>query len=272
MTRAERMLAHRWKPIALLAFLLALTGAVLLVYVRVQAEAARADQLATEADLRGTAVSTLAGDVRALRQQVEAKGGTPVAPDPAKAVEDLPDRAEVPVPIPGPPGPKGDKGDPGKAAPTVTLARRIGGVRRHGTPGPAGRAGRRLHRPRTPRRAGPQGRHWRAGSGRAILPRRLQLADPRLRPLREGLPTRRRPRPGQQHAHTPTARPARHRSPRHVRPVPEAVTKYVTRPRSPSGGRGRFRASGVRALPVRPRTSTRSQRPAGRADTTRRTQ
>ncbi|MET9411262.1 collagen-like protein [Streptomyces sp. NPDC002935] len=120
MTRTERVLAHRWKPIALLAFLLFLTGAVLLVYVRVQAEATRADQLADEADLRGTAVSTLAGDVRALREQVKAKGGTPVAPDPTKAVKDLPDRAEVPVPIPGPPGPKGDKGDPGMAAPTIT--------------------------------------------------------------------------------------------------------------------------------------------------------
>lgn len=139
MTRAERMLAHRWKPIALLAFLLALTGAVLLVYVRVQAEAARADQLATEADLRGTAVSTLAGDVRALRQQVEAKGGTPVAPDPAKAVEDLPDRAEVPVPIPGPPGPKGDKGDPGKAAPTVTPSPGASGA--SGATGPQGPQG-----------------------------------------------------------------------------------------------------------------------------------
>jgi hypothetical protein len=119
-TRAERVLAHRWKPIALLAFLLFLAGAVLLVYVRVQSEAHRADQLADEADLRGTAVSTLAGDVRALREQVKARGGTPVAPDPTKAVKNLPDRAEVPVPIPGPPGPKGDKGDPGKAAPTIT--------------------------------------------------------------------------------------------------------------------------------------------------------
>jgi len=117
MTRTERVLARRWKPIALLAFLLALTGAVLLVYVRVQAEATRADQLAAEADLRGDAVSTLAGDVRALRAQVKAKGGTPVAPDPTKAVKNLPDRAAVPVPIPGPPGPKGD---PGKAAPTIT--------------------------------------------------------------------------------------------------------------------------------------------------------
>jgi len=136
MTRTERVLAHRWKPIALLAFLLFLTGAVLLVYVRVQSEATRADQLADEADLRGSAVSTLAGDVRALREQVKAKGGTPVAPDPSKAVQDLPDRAAVPVPIPGPPGPKGDKGDPGEAAPTVTPSPGASGA-----PGTAGSNG-----------------------------------------------------------------------------------------------------------------------------------
>jgi hypothetical protein len=102
------------------AALLALTGAVLLVYVRVQAEATRANQLADEADLRGTAVTTLAGDVRVLRAQIKARGGTPAAPDPAKAVKNLPDRAEVPVPIPGPPGPPGPKGDPGEPAPTIT--------------------------------------------------------------------------------------------------------------------------------------------------------
>ncbi|MFE5079975.1 collagen-like protein [Streptomyces mirabilis] len=139
MTRTERVLAQRWKPIALLAFLLALTGAVLLVYVRVQTEATRADQLADEADLRGNAVSTLAGDVRALRAQVKARGGTPVAPDPTTAVKDLPDRAEVPVPIPGPPGPKGDKGDTGKAgkaAPTVTPSPGASGA-----PGTAGSDG-----------------------------------------------------------------------------------------------------------------------------------
>jgi hypothetical protein len=135
-TRTERVLARRWKPLTLLAFLLFLTGAVLLVYVRVQAEATRADQLADEADLRGSAVSTLAGDVRALRAQVEARGGTPVAPDPTTAVKDLPDRAEVPVPIPGPPGPKGDKGDPGKAAPTVTPSPGATGA-----PGAAGATG-----------------------------------------------------------------------------------------------------------------------------------
>lgn len=113
MTRAERVLARRWKPIALLACLLALTGGFLLVYVRVQAEASRADQLADEADLRGQAVSTLASDVRVLRAQIQAKGGTPAAPDPSRAVDDLPARAEVPVPIPGPRGPQGRPGSPG---------------------------------------------------------------------------------------------------------------------------------------------------------------
>jgi hypothetical protein len=74
--------------------------------------------------------------VRALREQVKAKGGTPVAPDPTKAVRNLPDRAEVPVPIPGPPGPKGDKGDPGQAAPTVTPSPGASGV-----PGASGASG-----------------------------------------------------------------------------------------------------------------------------------
>lgn len=139
MTRTDRVLARRWKPLALLAFLLALTGAVLLVYVRVQAEANRGDQLAAEADLRGTAVTTLASDVRVLRAQIKARGGTPAAPDPSKAVKDLPARAEVPVPIPGPPGPKGDKGDPGKAAPTITPAPGASGAA--GATGPQGPQG-----------------------------------------------------------------------------------------------------------------------------------
>jgi hypothetical protein len=112
-TRAQHALYRSRHLLWIAAALLILGGAVLLVYVRVQAEAHRADQLADEANRRGTAVSTLAGDVRALRAQVKARGGTPVAPDPSKAVENLPDRAEVPVPIPGPPGPKGDPGSPG---------------------------------------------------------------------------------------------------------------------------------------------------------------
>jgi hypothetical protein len=154
-TRTDRVLARRWKPLALLAFLLALTGAVLLVYVRVQAEASRADQLAAEADLRGTAVSTLASDVRVLRAQIKAKGGTPAAPDPAKAVKDLPDRAEVPVPIPGPPGPKGDKGDPGKAAPTITPSPGASGAA--GATGPQGPQGVPGADSTVPGPQGPQG-------------------------------------------------------------------------------------------------------------------
>lgn len=139
MTRTQSVLARRWKPIALLAFLLALTGAVLLVYVRVQAEASRGDQLAAEADLRGQAVTTLASDVRVLRAQIQAAGKTPAAPDPAKAVKNLPDRAEVPVPIPGPPGPKGDRGEPGKAAPTITPSPGAPGAM--GPQGPQGEPG-----------------------------------------------------------------------------------------------------------------------------------
>lgn len=155
MTRTDRVLARRWKPIALLAFLLFLTGAVLLVYVRVQAESNRANQLATEADLRGNAVTTLAGDVRALRAQIKAAGHTPVAPDPTKAVKNLPDRAAVPVPIPGPPGPKGDKGDPGKAAPTITPSPGASGA--VGATGPQGPQGEPGADSTVPGPQGPQG-------------------------------------------------------------------------------------------------------------------
>ncbi|MEV0220918.1 collagen-like protein [Streptomyces sp. NPDC050704] len=132
MTRAERAFVRRRHLMWITCALLALTGFGILIWQRIDNGDRRADQFAAEskeakaeADLRGTAVSTLAGDVRALRQQVKARGGTPVAPDPSKAVDDLPDRAEVPVPIPGPPGPKGDKGDTGKTgepAPTITPA------------------------------------------------------------------------------------------------------------------------------------------------------
>jgi hypothetical protein len=127
-TVAKHALARRWRSIGVVAALLFLGGAVLMVYLQIQREAHRADLLAEEADLRGTAVSTLAADVRALREQVKAKGGTPVAPDPTTAVENLPDRAEVPVPIPGPPGPPGPQGDAGSPGPS-------------GSPGPGGRNG-----------------------------------------------------------------------------------------------------------------------------------
>lgn len=102
------------------------------------------DRLATdleqEANLRGEAVSTLAGDVRALRAQVQSRGETPVAPDPTKAVEDLPDRAEVPVPIPGPPGPAGSPGPSGSPG-TVGVAGSPGASGASGSPGVPGAVG-----------------------------------------------------------------------------------------------------------------------------------
>ncbi|HET6636442.1 MAG TPA: collagen-like protein [Streptomyces sp.] len=136
MTRAERALARRWRPLLLVCVLVALAGAVVLVWARVDRASDRAAQLAEEADLRGTAVSTLATDVRRLRAQITSDGATPSAPDPAKAVEDLPARAEVPVPIPGPQGPrgpKGEQGEPGSPAPTITPS--------PGPPGPSGPPG-----------------------------------------------------------------------------------------------------------------------------------
>lgn len=110
MTRTERAFAHRWRSLALVCTLVALAGAVIVIWARISSEAERADQLAAEADRRGSAVSTLATDVRRLRTQLRGEGETPVAPDPAKAVRGLPDRAKVPVPIPGPRGPQGPPG------------------------------------------------------------------------------------------------------------------------------------------------------------------
>ncbi|MEU9323170.1 collagen-like protein [Streptomyces canus] len=127
MTRTELVLYRNRRVLLLVAVLLTLGGGVALSLLLIHREADARQELAHEADLRGTAVSTLAGDVRALRAQVKADGGTPVAPDPTKAVEDLPARAEVPVPIPGPAGPSGA---PGKPAPTIT-----------GPPGPSGKDG-----------------------------------------------------------------------------------------------------------------------------------
>lgn len=133
MTRTERVLARRWRPLLLVCVLVVLAGAVVLVWARVDRASDRADQLAQEADLRGSAVSTLATDVRKLRAQLKATGETPEAPDPAKAVQDLPKRAEVPVPIPGPPGPRGPAGASGEPAPTITPS--------PGPPGPPGPPG-----------------------------------------------------------------------------------------------------------------------------------
>lgn len=111
MTRAERALAGHWRWLAVLCWLIALSGAAVIGW-------SWYGQLADETDRRGNAVSTLAGDVRVLRAQVQAAGETPKAPDPSKAVEDLEDRARVPVPIPGPRGPAGEPGETGSRGPS----------------------------------------------------------------------------------------------------------------------------------------------------------
>jgi hypothetical protein len=144
---AQPILAQRWRSLAVAAVLLVLSGAVILVWLRIDAEANRADALAAEANLRGDAVSTLAGDVRVLRAQITADGKTPAAPDPARAVDDLPARAQVPVPIPGPAGPRGPQGKPGKPAPTITPSPGQSGAQGEpgatvtGPPGPTGPVG-----------------------------------------------------------------------------------------------------------------------------------
>ncbi|AZM53348.1 hypothetical protein DMA15_12765 [Streptomyces sp. WAC 01529] len=156
MTRAQAALAHRWRSFAVAAVLLVLAGAIVLVWLRIDDADQRAAGLATEANARGDAVTTLAGDVRVLRAQIKAKGGTPAAPDPARAVEDLPDRAKVPVPIPGPAGPRGargeqgDQGEPGKPGATPDTVPGPSGAKGDqgepgatvtGPPGPAGPPG-----------------------------------------------------------------------------------------------------------------------------------
>jgi hypothetical protein len=116
--RTQVALAQRWRSLAVAAVLLMLGGAVVLVWLRIDAESAARKQAIAEANLRGDAVATLAGDVRVLRAQIKAKGETPAAPDPSRAVDDLPARAEVPVPIPGPTGPRGPQGEPGNTGPS----------------------------------------------------------------------------------------------------------------------------------------------------------
>jgi hypothetical protein len=154
-TRAERTLARRWRSVLLVCTLVALSGAVLIIWARIDQEAARAERLAAEADRRGEAVSTLATDVRLLRAQVKKEGGTPAAPDPADAVDDLPARAEVPVPIPGPPGEPGPSGRPGRDGKNGSNGSdgEAGVPGRDGTPGEPGEAGK----DGAPGAAGPQG-------------------------------------------------------------------------------------------------------------------
>ncbi|WP_241847655.1 collagen-like protein [Streptomyces sp. CB02009] len=164
-TALRRTLAHRWRALGLAAFLLVLSGAVVLVWLRITHETEAREQAITEANLRGDAASTLAGDVRVLRAQVEALGEAPAAPDPEQAVEDLPQRTTVPVPIPGPAGPTGAKGEPGEpgrpgaTGPPGTPGEP--GAAITGPPGPTGPAGPAVTGPEGP--AGPAGATGPAG-------------------------------------------------------------------------------------------------------------
>lgn len=116
MTRTQRVLARRWRHLLLACVLVALAGAVVAIWARIDHADGRAEQLAAEADRRGGAVTTLAADVRTLRAQIKAEGKTPAVPDPGRKVADLRERAKVPVPVPGPRGPQGPEGTPGQGA------------------------------------------------------------------------------------------------------------------------------------------------------------
>ncbi|MFF4269308.1 collagen-like protein [Streptomyces sp. NPDC001536] len=132
--RFERLLAPRWRGVFLVCVLIALCGVAVILWARIDAGDRRAAEMQAEADRRGKAVSTLAQDVRALRAQVEAGGGTPAAPDPSDAVDDLTDRIRVPAALPGERGAKGDRGATGAGgAPGATGPR--------GEPGPSGPPG-----------------------------------------------------------------------------------------------------------------------------------
>ncbi|MFE7370154.1 collagen-like domain-containing protein [Streptomyces anulatus] len=188
--RPEGILARRWRSLAVAAVLAVLSGAIVLVWLRIDAEAQRTATVAAEADRRGDAVSTLAGDVRTLRAQIRAGGETPAVPDPADAVDDLPARAEVPVPIPGPPGPRGQKGEagtPGKdgadgepgaagsPGPAVTGAPgRDGANGVDGAPGKDGAAGERGEKGET----GPAGERGPAGPPGPACPAGYSLQPP----------------------------------------------------------------------------------------------
>lgn len=151
MKRTQRALHQSRHLLWATAILLFFGGAVAIIYLMIDRDR-MATQLADEANLRGQAVSTLAGDVRALRQQVKAAGKTPVAPDPTKAVSNLPARAQVPVPIPGPPGPAGPAGPAGSPGPSGSPGSNgsNGQPGSNGSPGAVGQSG-----PAGP--AGPQG-------------------------------------------------------------------------------------------------------------------
>jgi hypothetical protein len=141
MTRTQRTIVQHWRGMVVACAIVALFGIAWATWHRIDADRSAADRryaaAAAEANKRGDALSTVAGDVRALRAQVKGLGKTPVAPDPSKAVGDLPARTVVPVPIPGPTGPAGSPGPSG--APGSTGAAGMAGS--PGAVGPTGPAG-----------------------------------------------------------------------------------------------------------------------------------
>lgn len=158
MTRTEGALYRHRALLWIVAALLFLGGGLGVAFIRIDREQNRADLAVAEANLRGDAVSTLAGDVRVLRAQVQAHGATPAVPDPTKAVPSLTARAEVPVPIPGPSGPRGVQGSPGPSGAAGSPGRN-GSPGATGAPGVAGSPG--AAGPAGP--AGPQGEAGPAG-------------------------------------------------------------------------------------------------------------
>jgi hypothetical protein len=157
-TRTERTIVLHWRGIATLCAIVALAGVSWVMWQRIDTSDRNYAAAVEEANRRGEALSVVSGDVRALRAQVAAGGETPVAPDPTKAVEDLEDRIEVPVPIPGPPGPSGSPGVSG-APGRDGVNGSPGASGEPGSPGVAGATG--AVGPAGP--AGPQGEPGPAG-------------------------------------------------------------------------------------------------------------
>ncbi|MEV7389641.1 collagen-like protein [Streptomyces sp. NPDC091215] len=173
MTRAERQIVQHWRGLATLCAIVALFGIAWATWHRVDASDQRAAAAAAEANRRGNALTTVAGDVRALRAQVKSLGKTPVAPDPSKAVANLPARTVVPVPIPGPSGVPGSPGPSG--APGATGAAGLPGA--SGSPGAVGPTGPQgVQGPAGP--AGPAGQDGRDGTDGQTCPDGYSLQAP----------------------------------------------------------------------------------------------
>jgi hypothetical protein len=211
-----------------------------------------------------------------LAEQVQQLGASPVAGPPGSRGEPGPASTGPPGP-PGPSGPPGPEGVPGAPGPSGSPGRPgAAGVSATGSPGPAGAVGSAgtdgVQGPTgDPGPAGPQGDPGPAGpagpagpqgpAGRQDQPAPTATASRRHRTT---------PTPWSAAATTrPPHRPP-HR-PRHCRRYPTGAAPDPPRPRSPSGGRGRFvvgatESAGRRAVQRRgPRAQRRrcGRRPGG---------